>query len=137
MTLEGLFQDAATFIALGAEDAAAVILEAAQKRVDRNQRLEPQWPIFWAPALPYATHGSGSSPTWPRHAQQNVEYALAEAIGWLRHEGLVMKGLVGTQAGPGKLVFTRRGLRLQTKADMARYREASALPAALVHPRLC
>lgn len=44
-----------------------------------------------------------------------------------------MPGLMSTQAGPGKLVFTRRGLQMKSKADLALYREASALPRALVH----
>lgn len=133
MTLSELFHDAAMFIALEPEDIAGALVEFAQKRVDRHQHTKPRWPIFLVPALPYATHSSGSTPEWPPQLQQEVQYALAEAIGWLRCEGLVMDGLVGTAAGPGKLIFTRRGLQLRTRADLARYREASALPRALVH----
>jgi len=133
MTLADLFHDAATFVALGAEDAATVLFVNAQARVRLSQQPWPQWPEFIRAASPFATHSSGSSPAWPLHAQQAVEHVLAEAVGWLKREGLVMDGLVGTQAGPGKLVFTRRGLQLRTKADVTRYREASALPRTLVH----
>lgn len=133
MTLADLFHDAAMFVRLEPADAGAVILEAAQRRVGSARHDELRWPVFWAPALPYATHSSGGNPNWPDYAEQEVRYALAEALGWLKREGLVMDGLVGTQAGPGKLVFTRRGLQLRTREDVARYRQASALPAALVH----
>ncbi len=133
MTLADLFHDAAEFVALEPEDAAAAILVDAQRRVSLHRQSWPQWPVFLRAALPYATHSSGDSPAWPLAGQQAVEHALAEAVGWLKREGLVMDGLVGTQAGPGKLVFTRRGLQLRTKADVARYREASALPRTLVH----
>lgn len=136
MTLAGLFHDAATFVRLESEDAAAVILEAAQRRVEPHRHDELRWPVFWLPALPDATHGSGSDPNWPHYAEYEVRYALAEAVGWLRRNGLVMDGLVGTQGGPGKLVFTRSGLRLRTNADVARYREISALPVALIHPSI-
>lgn len=134
MTLADLFRDAATFVALEPEDAAATLIFAAQRSLRLQRQPWPEWPIFLKAAIPYATHSSGGSPGWPPHAQQAVEHVLAEAVSWLKREGLVMDGLVGTQAGPGKLVFTRRGLQLRTLEDVARYREASALPAALVHP---
>ena len=132
MTLADLFHDAAAFLAIEPEDAGGAIMQAAQQRMGSSP-AETDWPIFWGAALPYATHSSASSPGWPGHTEQAVKFAYAEALGWLKREGLVMEGLVGTQAGPGKLVFTRRGLRLRSKADIAQYREASALPVALVH----
>jgi len=136
MNLANLFRDAATFVALEPEDAAAALLVAAQTRITLQRQPWPVWPTFLLATLPYATLGYSSSPDWPLYAQQAVEHALAEAVGWLKREGLVMYGLVGTEAGPSKLVFTRRGLQLRTDADVARYREASALPVALIHPSI-
>lgn len=131
ISLSDLFHDAEVFVALEPEDAGAILMEAAQQR-RAPPTSETGWPLFLVAALPFPTQGSGN-PSWPGSMEHAVRYALAEALGWLQREGLVMSGLVGTQAGPGKLVFTRRGLRMHTRADVALHREASALPVALVH----
>ena len=131
-TLADLFYDADTFLALEPEDVAAILMEAAQQ-FRAPPQSETGWPIFWPSPVPYSSGGGYGAPGWPSQMEQAVMHAWEEAIGWLKREGLVMSGLVGTTAGPGKLVFTRRGLQMKSKADVARYREASALPRTLVH----
>jgi uncharacterized protein (TIGR02391 family) len=73
--------------------------------------------------------GSGYS----RHRESEVMLAFAEALEWLRYNGLIVRN-------PGQsaewFLVTRRGQQLRTRADVEAFAKASTLPIRLLQPRL-
>ena len=103
--------------------------------------------------LPSSTHADGSGPVmftltglmepvnnridpaWSQAIRPQVLRAVAEAMAWLEHAGLIMPD--PTQ-GNGTLyrTRTRRGSQLRNRRLAAEYRAAAILPVGLVHPEI-
>lgn len=72
--------------------------------------------------------------SWDNSQRRPVELAIAEAIAWLKSQGLVI-------ADPGQNggywhVLTRRGKTIKSRADLEAYRKGGILPVGLLQPRL-
>ena len=70
-----------------------------------------------------------------RQRQKEVERALSEAWQWLRINMLVVPAS-GMNGGNGWMVFSQRGEAIASDQDFKRFREAAALPKALLHPSI-
>jgi uncharacterized protein (TIGR02391 family) len=78
----------------------------------------------------YPLMGHGA---YPRGRADQVAQALAEALGWLQTQGLIVK----TPGQPADWwSLTRRARALRTRVDLATYRLGRALPVELLQPAL-
>ena len=71
---------------------------------------------------------------YPHEHQKDIRYALAEAMQWLKNEGLLIQD-------PGQnscdyLYITRRGQQLENAAAVEAYRKTKLLPRELLHSTL-
>ena len=64
--------------------------------------------------------------------QNDIRYALVEALTWLKNEGLLAED--PDQRSPNFLFITRRGRKLENTAAVEAYRKANLLPKELLHP---
>ena len=76
------------------------------------------------------------SPEWlrdyPNEHQDDIRYALVEALVWLKNEGLLAPD-PGQRSGDF-LFITRRGRKLENAAAVEAYRKSNLLPKQLLHP---
>jgi len=70
---------------------------------------------------------------YPQSAQANIVLALAEALSWLKTQGIIVKN--PTQPAPWYLL-TRRGRTLKTRTDLEAFRKGRALPLDLLQQSL-
>ena len=69
---------------------------------------------------------------YPHEYQNDIRYALVEALVWLKNEGLLAEN--PDQRSPNFLFIMRRGRKLENAAAVEAYRKANLLPKELLHP---
>lgn len=77
----------------------------------------------------YPPHGGGYAP----QSRENVMIAVAEALGWMQSQGLLIRN---PNQNAHWLMLTRRARELKTRADVAAYAKGNTLPVGLLQPRL-
>lgn len=126
--LGDFFSGPAELLDLEPEELAGVLLEII------HSNSETKNGIFGVGRLDddvYPQYGGGP---WDHIQQTAVEYAIVEAINWLRAQNLVMAD--PKQSGDYWLTLTRRGRTLETRIDVEAYRNAGILPTGLLQPEL-
>lgn len=118
---------AETLLALEPEELGDVILEAVHTGGPGRRMFS------MAEIMDPINHRSDAA--WPLHVRPKVVQAVAEAMAWLEHFGLIIED--PTQ-GPNTTfrTLTRRGSALKTRELAAAYRTAAILPLDLVHPAI-
>lgn len=131
MNLATVLGDSKNLLALGPEDLAGVILEIIQQglaskilHVGKGDQFNKHFLIGPLQALK-------GNPDWPADLGNDVEQAFAEAFAWLESRVLIVRYNCTNYYS-----LSRRGRLLQNRIDLQAYREASILPAELVHHRL-
>jgi uncharacterized protein (TIGR02391 family) len=118
------FPDPKTLLALPPEDLGEVLIEVipavCQSAGFTIGDLEYQL---------FPVQGSG----YPQNFRNEVVFALAESVGWLVSQGIVMPN--PTQSASW-YTLTRRGRSLKSRADVAAYRKSRALPVELLESAL-
>jgi Protein of unknown function (Hypoth_ymh) len=122
-TLLAIFPTPNDMLALEPEELAGVLLEVIPA-VLQSGRFHIQHltgPLYSTAGGPY------------QHTVRPAELAIAEALSWLEHQGLVV-------VDPGQpvtwYVLTRRAGDLRTRADVEAYRKGRILPVELLQPSL-
>jgi len=123
--LEDFFSTPANLLRLEPEELAGVLMEVIPAFVHNDifgwQQITT--PVFESPGT-----------TWDRNQKTPVDLAVAEAINWLRAQGLVMSD--PGQNGDFWLRLTRRGQTIKNAADLESYRKGGILPIGLLQPQL-
>lgn len=121
--LNSLIPNAEDVLSLEPEELAGVLLQHLNSLPEAEKRL-------------LSRHNFGQPNTvreYPPQHQEELIQALMEAWWWLDREGL----LVPKPAASGSFYFiSRRGKKLTTAEDVARYRRETPLPKRLLHPRI-
>jgi uncharacterized protein (TIGR02391 family) len=123
-TLPNIFPDSTDLIALEPEELAGVLIEVIPSASQPagfllDGLMKPMFP----------PQGGGYPPT----KKGEIVLALAEALAWLKNQGLVIQN--PTQPAAWHLL-TRRGRALKTRADLEAYRKGHALPLGLLQQSL-
>ena len=71
--------------------------------------------------------------SYPRHRNEEIEIALAEAWGWLS-VNLLIAPASGINGRNGYLVITRRGIALLRGGNFRPFQKAAEFPKSLLHP---
>ena len=121
------FPDAKTLLALQPEELGDVILELVQ--ADGPGRVTFSMVGILDPV------NNRMDPAWSQAIRPQVVQAVAEAMAWLEHAGLMIADPTQGQNTSFR-TLTRRGGRLQNRELAAAYRKAAILPLALVHPAI-
>ena len=124
--LREVFDSPKALLSLQPEELAAVILEVLPAAIQNGVRFNIEGltqPMFYR-------HNVGA---WPEGAQGDVTCAIAEALSWLKSQGLIMND--PTQAAAW-MRLTRRGQGLKTRQDLASFRRGGLLPIELLQPNL-
>ncbi len=112
-------------LSLDVEELAVVVMEVAR------DHLRQQGHIYWTVIVETAFPRFG--PSYPTEYRNRIHLAVAEAIAWLKSQGLFMPD---PDQAAGYIRLTRRGASVRDRADFDAYRSARALPAELVQPTL-
>jgi hypothetical protein len=88
-----------------------------------------EWSIF-CPLLIIGTRWNGQ---WA--VRDQVTQAVAEALAWLEHAGLVILDPTLPHSTYWR-TLSRRGQKLRSREQAAAYREGAILPLSLVHPQI-
>lgn len=122
--LYDVFPQASDMLSLEPEELGAVLLgiipQVSQHGLFSSQSFTPE------------TFPNAPSPSW-QHARRNVKLAIAEAMSWLRSQGLIVQD--PDQSGTYH-VLTRRAQNLKSRADIEAYLKGNALPIQLLQPQL-
>ncbi len=122
VSLMDFFPNAEAFLAAGPEDLGLVLLRVVQgerqSKVHESTFLMPLW--------------NANNAGYPRHMKEPVERIFAEAWQWLQNEGLLMPA----PDSNGWYCLTRKGVALQSNADLNAYRHGNLLPVSLLHAKL-
>jgi HEPN domain-containing protein len=118
-TFMAAIPDAQRFLALEPEDLAQIMFDDLKRLSRANRSFQPEHIL-----------GDivGRSPGYPIGYEEDLIFAVYEAVGWLKHQGL----LVEDPVQPGLVRFSRRGARLNHQPDLAEFRKARALPIELL-----
>lgn len=122
-TLRDIFPTPADLLRLEPEEFGGVLMEYLPTMMPRGMFV---WQNIFEKF--YFPHGGG----WTTH-QTDVTMAIAEALEWLKREGLIIHD---PSQSADWLRFTRRGQKLKTRSDVAAYRKAGVLPIQLLQPNL-
>jgi len=122
--LSTIFPDPKDFFALEPEELAGILVELIP---GESQHAGFLLENFMTPMFP--VQGAG----YPPAAQGQVAVALAEALSWLKTQGIIVRN--PTQPAAWHLV-TRRGQALKTRTDLETFRKGRTLPLDLLQPSL-
>jgi uncharacterized protein (TIGR02391 family) len=129
-TLLELIPDPELILAMEPEDIAPYLLEVA--------RTQTQSGGFNIQNAVLRTRGSGMAAEevhiYDRH-ERAIDLIVAEGWNWLLVHGLLIPA-PGTNGSHGWLFLSRKAHALKTPADFASFREASAFPKSLLHPKI-
>ena len=121
-SIHSLIPNHETLLALEPEELAGSVLEIFNSSVRKERGL--------------VSAGNFISQEWlrdyPHEHQNDIRYALVEALVWLKNEGLLAED--PGQRSPDFLFITRRGRRVKKSTDLEAYRKANLLPKELLHP---
>jgi uncharacterized protein (TIGR02391 family) len=126
-TLTDAFPDAKTLLALQPEELGDVILELVP--------ADGPGPSIFALTGFLEPVNNRIDPPWSQAIRPQVLRAVAEAMAWLEHAGLIMPD-PNQGHGTSNRTLTRRGAQLRDRKLAAAYREAAILPTGLVHPEI-
>lgn len=127
-SLTEAFPDAKTLLAVEPEELGDVILELIHKGISSNPGRFGTCDILEAV-------NNRNTPEWPLTVRGQVTQAVAEALAWLEHAGLVILDPTQPQSTYWR-TLSRRGQKLRSREQAAVYREAAILPVSLVHPEI-
>ena len=121
-SIHSLIPNHEALLALEPEELAGFVLELFNSSVRRKRES--------------VSVGNFISTDWlrdyPHEYQNDIRYALVEALVWLKNEGLLAED--PGQRSPDFLFITRRGRKLENKTTVETYRKANLLPKDLLHP---
>lgn len=117
-----LIPDHKTLLELEPEDLAGIVLEYFNSRSTKERVIVAYGNFISREALR----------DYPREHENNIRYALVEALGWLENEGLIAQD--PTQNSKDWYFITRRGRKLENRTTVEAYRKANLLPKELLHP---
>ena len=121
-SIHSLIPDPEALLALEPEELAGSILEIFNSSV-RTERGS-------------VSAGNFISQEWlrnyPREHEDDIRYALVEALVWLKNEGLLAED--PGQRSSDFLFITKRGRKLENRTVVEAYRKANLLPKELLHP---
>jgi uncharacterized protein (TIGR02391 family) len=112
-------------LALEPEDLGGVLLELWSENISLNDQC--RFETFYNPLW-----NQDGRHHYPTRSEREVELAIAEALGWLKREGLILTDPRSPDGGG--LIRSRRGKKVKLRADIEAYKQASLLPRALLHP---
>jgi uncharacterized protein (TIGR02391 family) len=122
-TLFDVFSDPPALLRLEPEELGGILLELAPKVAQNGLFSGGSFVPDYQPV---------PVPSWQHH-RRGVSLAVAEAMGWLVSQGLIMRD----PAQPGSFfVLTRRGQSLKNRIDVEAYRKGGVLPIQLLQPEL-
>ena len=120
-SIHSLIPNPEALLALEPEELAGFVLEIFNSSVRKEREL--------------VSAGNFISPEWlrdyPHEHQNDIRYALVEALVWLKNEGLIAQD---PGQGEGWVFITRRGRKLKNPFTVEAYRKANLLPKELLHP---
>lgn len=119
-----LFPEASEMLRLEPEELGGILLEIIPQ-VSQNA-------LFSVQSFTPDTFPNSPPPSW-QNRRRHVRLALAEAMGWLTSQGLIMRD--PEQSGT-YYVLTRRGGNLKNRADVEAFLKGNALPIQLLQPHL-
>jgi uncharacterized protein (TIGR02391 family) len=121
-SIYSLIPDPETLLALEPEELAGSVLELFNSSVHKERGS--------------VSVGNFISTEWlrdyPYEHQNDIRYALVEALVWLKNEGLLAPD--PDQRSFDFLFITRRGRKLENAAALEAYRKSNLLPKELLHP---
>jgi uncharacterized protein (TIGR02391 family) len=128
-SLPQLIPDAETLLALAPEELAFYVLQAARHATQNN--LTSLDYVF----APLQQVGGQSG--WQRYGNQfgEIQMAVSEDWAWLENQ-LFLVPAEGMNGRNGFRVFGRRARNLDTESQFKAFRQASAFPKELLHPRI-
>jgi uncharacterized protein (TIGR02391 family) len=129
---QDLIPDVETLLNLSPEEIGAAILQVLNSRIDHERPPNNRnhfHPMNFAGEL-FVTRLEA----YPRERMEAVQEVLMEGWGWLQSEVLVARSRDAT-SHEWRFV-TRRGRQLKDAARLAAYRQSSALPKTMLHPKL-
>jgi uncharacterized protein (TIGR02391 family) len=122
-TLYALLPDADAVLALEPEELAGLSLELITSVPPEDGIGNPLHPTSF-------THAQTLGP-YPESRRKEVEHAMAEGWNWLIREGLIAQTPGETN---GWHFLTRKGNRLNNRADVQAYANSTLLPRGMLHP---
>lgn len=122
--LREIFSTAPELLGLEPEELAGVLIEIIPSISQQSGFVIEQMAEQLFPAS-----GGG----FPIRAKDDVLVALAEAMEWMRSQGLLIRN---PRQPAHWMMLTRRGRKLKTRADIETYRRSGILPVQLLQPRL-
>jgi uncharacterized protein (TIGR02391 family) len=129
-TLEELIPDIDVLLALAPEELAPALLQVAKSQIQNG--------MFNAESVSLVISGRGMAAyqhsPYEGH-EQAVALAVAEALNWLRVQGLVVPA-PGANGAHGWLVISRRGQHIANADDFKRFLEAASFPKRMLHPSI-
>jgi len=126
MRLFQMLPDAATLLTLEPEELAAALLEHLHSLPANERWSLSRYNFLYDPNSTFSEY--------PKANREPIALAVAEAWAWLEREGLLVR-----QVGSGsaeRFVVSRRGAKMQTRADVDAYRHANLLPSGQLHPAI-
>lgn len=122
--LTDVFEGPGDLLRLEPEELAGFLIEVIPSAIQNGMFL---WQTIVQQAFPPSGGG------WQRTADRDVTLAIAESLGWLISQGLVIRD----PYQPGEwYLLTRRGKSLSSRADIEAYRKGRELPLHLLQPVL-
>ena len=122
--LGDIFSEPAELLRLEPEELAGILIEVIPSAIQHDK-------FVWQAIVQqvYPPPGGG----WARATERKVTLAIAEALGWLISQGLVIRD----PYQPGEwYLLTRRGGALASREDVEAYRKGRELPLQLLQPVL-
>lgn len=132
LSLIGEVPDVEALLALAPEELGQVLLRLARQSL-QNGMFQPD-AVTDERGLPSGSLPFGT-PEYPPQQQREAAIAIAEAWNWLLVNGLILPA-PGPNGQSGWRVLSRRGAKLATGEDFARFRAAASFPKSLLHPRI-
>lgn len=126
-SLEDMVPDPAVLAEMDPEELGGILLQVLLSRPKPDEMFNAH---NYASSL-FGLHREA----YPRVYQKDVLLAISEAFCWLEGQALIVPS-EGINGQNGFRVVSRRGKRLGTPSNWEAYRQASLLPAGLLHPKI-
>lgn len=125
-TLLEIFPHPKELLALAPQDLASVLLDIIPQ-IERNGGFQL---IEFVSQL-YPPFANANDVIYPRSSKSEVQLAIAEALEWLKTQGIVISN---PDQSPAFMILTRAGRKMKSKVDLEAFKKGRELPQSLLHP---